>query len=295
MTHKFIKIRSLAISNGIQDALQELFSALLLWTCSIGALSAAEPDPATRVIVNAQLIDIRQFSTDLSDDLRRQLRAEGMAVPKARPRLPLQQLADPQLLARVQLPVCERISFLVDHHGKPSDVRLHNARGLDDPANQRVLAQLSLWTFEPAELASTRVNQFIGIVHAWDLPKAQSFNACRQAGAYVLVDYPQTNATPREVLQRTEPPRYPINELRNGEDGCALLLAYIAPDGQVVDSALLAYRGSRNIGLSAMMAMRSWRYAPGETSWLLQTIHCAVKGAPRDDDFDCAGLIARTD
>lgn len=275
--------------------LRSCFSALLLWTCSIDALSAAEPDPANRAIVNAQLIDIRQFSTDLSDELRQQLRAEGMAVPTARPRLPLQQLADPQLLARVQLPVCERISFLVDRHGKPSDVQLHNARGLDDPANQLVLAQLSLWTFEPAELASTRVNQFIGIVHAWDLPMQQSFNACRQAGAYILVDYPKTNTTPREILHRTELPRYPINELRNGEDGCALLLAYIAPDGQVMDSALLAYRGSRNFGLSAMMALRSWRYTPGETSWLLQPFHFAVKGAPRGDDFDCAGVVARTD
>jgi protein TonB len=63
-------------------------------------------------------------------------------------------------------------------------------------------------------------------------------------------------------LATNEPPDYPYEARRAGEEGVVLLCAHVADDGAVTSVELLASCGHERLDRSALEAVAQWRYEP---------------------------------
>ena len=158
-----------------------------------------------------------------------------------------------------------RLTVQVDAAGKVSAVQLAGkaAKGLPASVSEPLLADARTWTFDPALRDGQPVPS---TTHVAITLRADPVDEDGEAWALRI-----TRATNGPAVESTEPPRYPMNAIRNGAVARVLVEADITPDGTVAAARLVEVKTPKSryaddFAKATLASVQQWRFIPEQVA-----------------------------
>ncbi|MNL37727.1 Gram-negative bacterial tonB protein [compost metagenome] len=78
-------------------------------------------------------------------------------------------------------------------------------------------------------------------------------------------------------------PQYERQERLRGDQGAVVFVAYISKEGHPSQFRLLKSTGFRNLDAKTLIALKKWRFYPGQEGWVELPFRWDLKGGAQED------------